>query len=102
MQPMLCMYYMSFVEHPLSMRTVFAWGPLGLLQVSLLINEQTGGKEEEEKGREEGKWETCELRVLKTRLHLLSFNWLSGQHERKPPIKILAGLVFRTGATMTA
>ena len=41
---------------------------MDLLQVSLLVNKQTGGEKNEEKGKRMGKESnTCELRVPKAR-----------------------------------
>ena len=69
-----------------------------LLQVSLLIYKQTGGmkkkKTEGKGGGERDLWTTrSENEAL---IHQLKFDWLFRQHERKPPVKILTGLVFGT------
>ena len=48
------------------------------LQVSLLINKQTGGKKKKKKEGKGDESETCRLRVPKTRLGVrqLNFDWL--------------------------
>ena len=68
----------SLIDCLLNLFLLYFTACLDLLQVSLLINKQTGGKKEKKRegGGEES--ETCGLCVPKTRLgiHLLKFDWL--------------------------
>ena len=80
---------------------------IGLASSLALDHKQTGGKQKKErKGKRAGErdiWTTRsenEVECLKT--SLLKFDWLFRQHERKPPVKILTGLVFETRSSQVS